>query len=132
MLCLSKFVTKNHAKTGFMCSENVVSPSKLKKPTRFYLIKQPLTSHWMLTIHLSGEKTCQEKAEDTYSQPTFEEIHSLPCVFAFGVLYSCFTCQVWNNLLTSLQDCSGGCLREGTPLKCFFGKVIKGFKNYYY
>lgn len=43
MLCLSRFVTMNHAKTGFMCSENVISgilcPGKLKKPTRFYLIK---------------------------------------------------------------------------------------------
>lgn len=43
MLCLSRFVTMNHSKTRFVCSENVVSGilclGKLKKPTRFYLIK---------------------------------------------------------------------------------------------
>lgn len=77
MLYLSKFVTMNHAKTGFTCSENVVPgilcPRKLKRLTRFYLIKQPLTPCRMLTTHLLGvKKTCQEKAKDTYGQLTFE------------------------------------------------------------
>lgn len=133
MLCLSKFVTMNHAKTGFMFSENVVSgilcPGKLKKPHKVLshevVFDLSLNAHntFVKEKNLPGESRTQILSTDMW-------VKYIPYPVYLLLVCSIFALPAKSEIPV---DCparlqSGG-LREVTPLKCFFGKVIKGFKS---